>query len=312
MEANEEGEFAGHLPSEGTWPVELEREGARLFLDPVVVEQRPGKTYAEVDIAISNTVISGTVVEAELPVPRALVTVLRGGDRLEKELFTTADDDGRFELNGLRAGQLQVRAAAGRLTSDWRFLSLEDGDEITDLELELAGTKEIRGRVSAQGSGVPGVRIVGFPSASSRRVLPVGGATGADGAFGVKVPRDVERVDLAVLAPGHEAMLALAQRAAGSDGWPLVDVQLRGEGGTVVLQTGNSSFEGSVSYGGATIPLRTFLNLMAQEGRVNHEEEHRGVIPFQGLAAGSWTSADIRRAAASRNSCSRERTQPST
>ena len=138
-----------------------------------------------------------------------------------------------------------------------------------------------------QGRGIPGARIVGFPSKSEGDLLPTGGATAADGSFDVKISRDAERLDLAVFAPGHETLLALAKPATRGADWPTIEILLQGAGGTVVLQTDDLDLSGSVSFAGAVVPLRTFMNLMAQEERIDREQ--RQGISFQGLAAGAWT-----------------------
>ena len=287
LEIDEEGSFEGYLPFEGQWALELERGGQRQFLDATTVEVPAGKSCAEVEISLPDTLVAGKVVEGGEPIAGAIVTVLRDADGLEKEMFAESDEDGEFLFSGMRAGSLQLRAAFGRLVSEWRFLTLEDGDEIEDVDLELAPTITVQGRVSAQGAGVPGARIVGFPSRSAGSLLPTGGATGADGTFDVKISRDAERLDLAIITPGYEGLLALAQPAARGAVWPAVKIQLQGAGGTVVLQINDPGFSGSVSFGGAAVPLRTFMNLMAQEGRMDREQ-YQGVS-FHDLAAGTWT-----------------------
>ncbi len=287
MKIDEEGSFEGYLPFEGEWALELDRGGHHHFLDAVNVEVPAGKSHAEIEVSLPDTLVKGKVVEDGKAVEGAVVVVLRDAGRLEKELFATSDEDGEFVFSGMRAGDLRLRAAFGRLQSEWRFLALKEGDEIEEVELELATTVAVRGRVSVHGTGVPGARIVGFPSKAAGNLLATGGATAADGSFDVKVTRDAQRLDLAVLPSGHEALLALAQPAVGGTEWPALELQLQGASGTVVLRAEDPSASVTVSFGGAVLPFRIFMNLMEQEARVDHQRFPG--IALHGLAAGTWT-----------------------
>ncbi len=286
MDIDEKGSFEGYLPSQGLWALELVRDGDQQFLDPVGVEVPGGKSYAEVEISIPDTLLSGEVLRDGRPMPGAIVTVLRGVDRLEKEMFATSDENGEFSFSGLRSGNLQLRAAFEDLVSGWEFLKLQDSDKIDDVILDLAAKLSVQGRVSAHGTGTAGVRIVGFPSKQTGPMPPTGAVTAANGTFDVRVSKDAERLSLAVLPSGHEALLALSQPGLVEQVWPVIDIQLQGTSGTLVLQTDDPSLGGWVSFGGAVVPMRAWVNLMAQTGRLNREN-YQG-ISLHDLAVGLW------------------------
>ena len=285
FDLDEDGRFDGHLPFTGEWALELEQDNRRQFLEAVTVQPRRGKSHAEVDVRLPDTLVTGMVVEEGRSVPGARVVILRRGDRLEKEMFSSADDEGRFRFVGLRTGEIQLRATKGPLASAWVFLDLEDGDEHKDLELKLVPDTVIEGRVVAAGRGVPGVRLVGFPVAAGRPLLAVSGATRADGSFEMRLPKGLQKLDLAIVAPGYEVILLAVQLAAGEPA-PL-SINLQGTRGNVLLITDDLSYSGWVSFGNAIVPMRDFRTLMSQERRTGGPRY--GHSALEGLAAGPWT-----------------------
>ena len=61
FQLDEKGEFEGFLPEGGEWPIELlesSKKGSRVF-GPLNIQKRPGKSYAEVDLALADKMATG-------------------------------------------------------------------------------------------------------------------------------------------------------------------------------------------------------------------------------------------------------------
>lgn len=206
-----DGNLECFLPEEGWWGITvIDREGdLELTLDPKEVRRVPGKSYAEIEIEIPDTRLSGRVVD-EKGEPVA-------GARIEAVTFPSAripswvssGEDGSFRFRGLPEGSYLVTAEAGERESDALPAALDEDLDPPELTLTLRPIRELVGTVrSVGGRPVPGARILLFPElAASPRVAPLDVASGIDGSFRVKLPGDTLFITLLVAPPGHAARL---------------------------------------------------------------------------------------------------------
>lgn len=125
--------------------------------------------------------------EAGRPVPGARVAALPEGSLFDLDWSTrteTCDEEGRFDLVGLKPGRVMLRAtAAGFLDSEFERLELGPGAARTGLELRLSRGRSIAGRVSWP-DGRPAVEArvqVTFDPTQRMGMGAYGGVRGARG-----------------------------------------------------------------------------------------------------------------------------------
>lgn len=232
FDADEEGAFAGFLPEEGLWPVDLvsESEGLRLALEPVEIRRKRGQRVAEVEIQVPDTTLEGEVVdESGDGVPGARIGLT--GSRKHSEV--TAGKDGRFRVRGLAPPQVFVEAWEGDRSAGPFEVALDEGRKSPGLRLVLRSTLEVRGRVISAAGPIPGAEVVAWPTlgqvpfASDAQAV-----TGPDGSFRLHVPSQTSSLSLFVFPPGHAFHMT---QVAVERGKPL-EVPIASTGGTLVLE----------------------------------------------------------------------------
>jgi hypothetical protein len=263
LDADEKGKFSGVLSEEGLWPVDLaaDEQGLRLTLDPVEVKIPKGKTTAFVEVRIPDTRLAGEVVdEGGHRVPKALVTILTKG---ATQVYT--DEEGRFELRGLKPGPQGIQAEDGSRTSGPVEVVVEEKRETPRLHLVLREMLELRGRVTSRLGPRPGAELIGFPFMDQ-----VGYATGlntvtnADGSFSLSLPAATRRIDLMVFAPGF-AMRMLPVLV--EKGHP-VEISVEPDGGTLVLELPDTADHPPLLAHAGTFTFPFFLRRWATLQRV--------------------------------------------
>lgn len=237
LDADEDGAFAGLLPGEGEWSVNVRSPDHEVNerLTGVEVEVGPSGV-AKLDFRLPDTRLEGRVVgPGGDPEARAVVTVRR--DPSGGPVSTRTDEAGRFRLRGLAVADYWAKAEKsdlhGRLQSDLTFVSLGEERE-TALHLELRRERKISGRVLVpDGAPLSGARITVDPQATTgaRFFTAPLTVTGSDGYFEVSMPAEAESVLISVKAPGI-GWRVWPLPAAGP--WP-VDLVLDGPTGTLTL-----------------------------------------------------------------------------
>lgn len=233
FELDEEGHYSGFLPEGGQWKVELldsEDENQSRVFGPFEVAKRPGKSYAEIDLRLPDTQLSGQVLQDGEPVAGARLTVLRYPENRRRDAFAATREEGRFELKGLEPGSLVIQASKGDSLSEWTSVSVAEG-VATKIELILEKNRHLQGQVLWRGGVVPGATVVALFVAAGRR-----GATravaGFDGAFDLKLPASAKQTTLLVLSPAFDIGIASFSL---SDQNPPAMIELTQQGGNLVL-----------------------------------------------------------------------------
>jgi len=249
FDADDRGLFAGYLPNEGLWKIQvlLDSRAERQEIVPVYVERAPGASRAVVEIEIPDLTLAGEVVDEDgQPVAEARVEatlfVVEPDREAEKEprltpLFytTETDEDGAFELNGLSEGTINLAARHREKTSDQVLEKLAEGSIAPHRRLILRERLRVAGEVvDPEGQGVPNAQLLITPEPEPLRVIrPISRVTAADGSFEAKVPAGGSWLHLLVMAPTY-AMRGFRVPTP-NEGEPLF-VPLEREGGTLVLE----------------------------------------------------------------------------
>lgn len=285
MESDEEGRFRGHLPREGRWRVQIGEGRRKVTLDEVQVVRRDGSSWADLELRIPGTRVSGEVTKEGEPA-RAAIVALRGtldprgasGDqhaalRREAALVT---EDGRFELLGVAPGTLHFRASSGEWESDWITARVAE-DAPLELHLELLRARTIRGHVSVAGLPASGVRI----HYQQKDALAKVALSGMDGAVDLQLFGTPASLDI-IVSPPHGG-LDFRRWAIPLGGTP-ASLNVSPESGHLVLLHADPSH--FLSRDGVSFPLRVVLSMLG-DGRARYDATGR--LLLENLAIGRWT-----------------------
>lgn len=151
------------------------------------------------------TVAGSTVDPDGHPVPGALILVLPsnpvhvgGADR---SLQAQSDENGRFQIEGVRPGSFEIRATApGRQEARLAGLEAQAGQDLQGIEVVLTPGAVLAGRVlSPAGQPVPGAEV---------SLLPEGSATVSLLSVGAVLSDEQGRYRLEGISPGTHAVRA--------------------------------------------------------------------------------------------------------
>lgn len=299
MTTDEEGEFAGLLPEEGEWEVEIRSSATgcapcddspgALRLAPVEVEVgASGKAWVEIDIP--NTRLAGRVVVADQksseqtsfrlqPGASVFVTRVSGpaDDRGRQAQIWT--DDGEFELVGLASGDLMIAAMHSELgyESGWEILRLVEGEESSPVELVLEPKRALRARIVAPSGPVGGALVNAFvPDGKSARSV-----SGPNGALTLELARRAAGT-LLVEAAGFGTVLQPFRQPMGATTEEPVLVEVTSVSGDLSLRAAPYDVfsEGSlVSAKGGILPLRVLAGLSPASVSFGESLVIRGLAP---------------------------------
>jgi hypothetical protein len=292
FDVDAEGEFEGLLPSAGEWPLEwLPPDGNEegVTLRPVeVAEERRVKLRVE----IPDTEVAGEVVNARgNPIEGARVRIVgeRTAEATELVGATTTDADGSFRLSGLEPGLYAVQAIQGVARSGMTSVVLSEDLAGPDLRLVLQEELRISGRVTSGGAGVPGARVIAWPSfggASGASMQET--VTGPTGEFDLVTSGTPGPWNFLVSAPSLPVHVGVTQ-VSDRD---LVELVLDPYPGTLILE-GADALSGRLLlvHDGSFLPVQGFLR-MAFRGRAPRLEGDSLVI--QGVEPGDYALCDAR------------------
>lgn len=237
VRSGEDGRFAGVLPREGLWRLDVVAPAAHVErrMEGIEVRRRADGRPTQLAIELPDTRLSGRVVDSQKAgVPGALVTIVVSEESTAFWSFT--DDGGRFRLAGLGEGELVV-SAEGRLASGRfgkappRTVRIREGErESEGLELELRTGRTLRGRVVGTAgepvafAWVESYALAGVEFADSFAHEAV---SGADGVFELTVPEGADRLLLSYGGASGTALRTVLFDVRGEEG-PTLELERRG------------------------------------------------------------------------------------
>jgi hypothetical protein len=260
-----EGEFSGHLPAEGEWPltVLLEPGGSEQRLEPVEVVARPGDDVVHLDIQLADTLLVGRVVDATGE-PVALATVLAwqegsGAGRSK----ATSNRTGHFRYWSLPAGEWIVEAfstaRSGRVE-----IALEEAQP-QEIEIRLGEERKLNGRVVSDWGPVAGALVYAIPDVP--RTTPLSPwRTDPLGAFEARVPADATGVHLFVLALGRPARLLWLPLPPEGEVRPEVVLGSAASAGTLRLERQSATGGLELRHGAARLPIHLLQDWATVQG----------------------------------------------
>jgi protocatechuate 3,4-dioxygenase beta subunit len=224
------GRFQAALPHAGKWPVDVVGEDIEVKRSFGSVEVGSSGQRRELELVIPDTCISGEVVKEDgSSAEQAVVTVM--GDKGLEQTVQAPVHEGRFEVRGLEAGTVTVRAEQAAADSDWVTVFLKQGGDPVKVRLTLRKKTLLSGRVVASGRPVPGARLVAWSAASFGGLPDATTRTGVDGSFELRIPGRAAEEMLAVEAAGFSRR---AMRVAVQAERP-IDVPVSQVGGTLIV-----------------------------------------------------------------------------
>ncbi len=232
LTADKDGRFAGSLPRDGMWRVDVSAQTPRVerSLRKVEVKRRRGGAPAEVEIRLPNLVLSGTVADDQGRPPAKAIVQYRAHDVSEDIISILVRDDGKFEFAGLSPGSGTVRAETETAESDAFAITLIEDLDHPSVNLVVRERQRIKGIVV--GSNGPAIRAsVGIREAGGWLDRNAGADTGVDGRFEVSLPREVHVAHVYAASPGSAFHLGRYQVSSEAD----LDLRLSAEGGAVEL-----------------------------------------------------------------------------
>ncbi len=251
--AGEDGAFAGVAPAEGTPRayVTLAGQDGRVAIGRVEIKRKKGANAAELDIALPDTAIKGTVVDQDgRPQPEATVTALGNESRL---VYVRCEADGSYTIVGLPPGRVELFAeAAPSSESDVVALTLREREPVDEVTLVVRPKSRLRGRVLGPSGPVPGA-LVGWRPVG--RQLSLTAVTGSNGRFEVDLPGVMPAADIVIVAAGLPRVL---RRVLASD--EVVDIAIGGDAGLLVVG-GPAADAASICQSGTCMPLGSFLQI---------------------------------------------------
>lgn len=208
MVSNTEGRFSGFLPRSGAWSVEVQASEPpiRRNFKRVEVAARPTKSYAEIELEMPDTRLSGTVVDAfGREVENAIVSATGYDATFDSFAQDHSDEDGEFDFSGLPPGRFILRAVVvrngKRLQSPKQEMDLRSKVEHEPVRLVVEETLEISGRIVSRGRGVPGA-LVKMHAVQAMEIAVASETTDFDGRFEASFPPGTLEVLSGVGAPG--------------------------------------------------------------------------------------------------------------
>ncbi len=130
----------GYLPEAGEWAIEVELMGSNgtQSAGTKIIERPMGATHAKVPVVLQNTRIVGHVVKNDAPADAFVVAIREQRDgRRRRELSTTTDASGEFEVRGIEAGKVTLYAYDDSATSEPLSIEVVEDQEQPEHTLEL-------------------------------------------------------------------------------------------------------------------------------------------------------------------------------
>ena len=281
------GKFAGILPREGVWKIEVEIGGFATMAEPVSIARLASGSAAPVEIKLPDTVLEGEVRWGSEPASEAFVSVYEAGDssgkRPKRTVRLRTDEEGKFEVRGLQPGTLQVSAYLGVFdpASDWIAVEIQEGFETPYFKLQLYEKVDFRVRVISSQGPVAGasVYVVGGPSAALN--WPAEAISDAQGIVHLRLPKknQGQRMVFITVAAGYGVSIQEIALAEGQE--PLIALSPQ-KGDLALWYT-----FGTLFHGGSGVQVSTLLTPLISANRFSVAPDY-GVI-LRGMAVGEYS-----------------------
>lgn len=238
MQSDDQGRFAGLLPGDGLWRLDVEAQDPPVTRRIKDLEVRRPETggAAELQIELPDTLVAGRVVDDhEQLVDVALVTMwgLEDGEVVHRRT-----EAGEFQFRGLGFGAYKLGAeaaiAGAAYTAEPIGVILAEDRDPGFFEVVVQQQIQISGVVSSPVGEVPGTFILARPLAGGRVLTQRFPQTTTDvrGFFRLTVPEKADYLELIISPPGY-TLKASAVRL------PLegpLELQAEAYGGKLVLE----------------------------------------------------------------------------
>jgi hypothetical protein len=240
MDSDAAGVFAGWLPREGLWAVDVTADEPKIFrrLRDVEVSPDSATGVARVELLLPDSLLQGEVVDDQgRPLAEARIVVLPVS-AAETASYAVSGDDGRFALHGFSPGRYRLEARVadpkGTMASEVVEVELSEIARTTSVRLVVRPSLQLRGRVISEAGAVPGATILvrGLDGQNLPGLVVPRAQTGVDGTFTVDVPGGFGRASLTVLAVGF----VLQQQTVSLDPDLDLTLNLARQGGRIHLQ----------------------------------------------------------------------------
>lgn len=231
MKADAGGAFAGALPHDGEWRVDIESSEPPLATTRRVEVKARGDGTAELEIVLEETALVGRVVSPDgEPIEEARIKV----DTPSEAVYSRARSNaaGEFRFRALPPGRAMASATAtiaGRQgTSSAIWLTLQKDVTAGPIELVVRPMHEFEGRVMSASGPVPGARL---SVTTLDRPIPSGASSVSDfeGQFTFELPEAEGLAAFTFLPPGGFLTTTIERLRSP------VELRAEGAGGTVRL-----------------------------------------------------------------------------
>lgn len=193
VQSDERGDFAGLLPVEGNWRVEVTLPSRQELNRVVDVRRRDTEEFARVDLDLPPGHIEGRVVDENGDGVKTGVRLTR--NRVD-ETGTLSDDDGHFSLVGLETGQVVLDAGSTEMDSGAVPVTLSD--DTPPITITLHKTRKLKGWITTpSGYPVAGATIWFWWEAGLRGQT----MSSPSGLFEFSYSRTATSIDLLIVAP---------------------------------------------------------------------------------------------------------------
>lgn len=282
VKTDSEGHFRAVLPRSGKWQVLVERRDLEIRIPEVEIRKAGEKNLS---IRLPDTSLRGRVLLDGEPAEKASVVLRSDTGSMQPRGSVLSDKDGKFEFRGLEVGPIRAAAAIGKQTSEWVQTELREGVH-AEIELHVARTRIVTGRITSAGNPVPGAAVVALvgeigPFPASQQEL-----SAADGTVGFEIPRQTQVFD--VLAFDPSLCLTWQQVRAHPEGEKF-EIQLSSAGGLLNVVLPVHDFDSwYLAHGASVLPFRIIHRWMGEAGKINQRPSD---LAFQlhDLEAGPYT-----------------------
>jgi hypothetical protein len=198
MESDAEGHFAGVLPAQSLWIVDVESPEPRFSTRTrtEVHADRSGRSTVSIDLP--DTRVFGRIVDQhDQPAAEAFVVITTQG----VDQKVQADGAGAFDVRGLSDGLMSLIASdGGSGQSERAVVNIVQGAKVGPLEIRLRAIRHLKGTVLSEAGPVAGAHVMAlanFPAVGGGQAM-----TDPDGTFSLELPANLDSVSAVVKAPG--------------------------------------------------------------------------------------------------------------